>query len=416
MNVMEFFVEYGKAPGQYSARTGLSSLPQAQPQEIKITGLEKDTQYYFRLRFRELSEASFASGVESSFYTQRVPGSAFTFTIQADSHRDQNASDEIYKQTLLNALGEKPDFHIDLGDTFMGEKWAKSYPALAGRYAEERSFISLLCASAPLFLVNGNHEGENGWKPGGTPDGIAAWATAARKAYYPVPSPGDFYSGTTKVEPYVGMRQSYYAWQWGDALFVVLDPYWYTRAARNPVGWDWTLGKEQYDWLRTTLEKSQSKYKFVFTHNLVGGFDMGSSGNGRGGSEAARLYEWGGLNTDGTPGFEKNRPGWGKPIHQLLVENRVTTVFHGHDHFFAKQALDGVVYQECPQPGSMNDKPHPEEYGYVSGDFLGGPGHLRITVSGDVVTTEFIRTYLPKAETPARKNGEVAYYYTLRSG
>jgi hypothetical protein len=36
------------------------------------------------------------------------------------------------------------------------------------------------------------------------------------------------------------------------------------------------------------------------------------------------------------------------PIHQLLLENHVTTVFHGHDHLFAKQELDGIIYQEVP--------------------------------------------------------------------
>jgi hypothetical protein len=42
------------------------------------------------------------------------------------------------------------------------------------------------------------------------------------------------------------------------------------------------------------------------------------------------------------------------PIHQLLVRNKVAAVFHGHDHLFAKQDLDGIVYQEVPQPSSPN--------------------------------------------------------------
>ncbi|MCX6013643.1 MAG: metallophosphoesterase, partial [Chloroflexi bacterium] len=166
------------------------------------------------------------------------------------------------------------------------------------------------------------------------------------------------------------------AWTWGDALFVVLDPYWYSQGGKNPSGWNLTLGKEQYDWLATTLEKSHAKYKFVFTHNLVGGLDMGGTGNMRGGVEAAGFYEWGGNNADGSWEFDKNRQGWGKPIHQLLVDNHVTIFFHGHDHFFGKQELDGVVYQECPQPGAINDKNHADEYGYKSGTFVDGSGHL----------------------------------------
>ena len=42
--------------------------------------------------------------------------------------------------------------------------------------------------------------------------------------------------------------------------------------------------------------------------------------------------------------------------HQLLVDNNVTAFFHGHDHLFARQELNGVVYQACPQPGATNDK------------------------------------------------------------
>jgi hypothetical protein len=69
-----------------------------------------------------------------------------------------------------------------------------------------------------------------------------------------------------------------------------------------------TLGRDQYDWLKTTLENSSAKFKFVFAHNLVGGFDLGTVGNMRGGTEAAGFYEWGGKNPDGSWGFDQNRP------------------------------------------------------------------------------------------------------------
>ena len=54
----------------------------------------------------------------------------------------------------------------------------------------------------------------------------------------------------------------------GDALFVVLDPYWYTTTKPHHGGvgvgsgdrWDRTLGREQYDWLRDTLASSSAGY------------------------------------------------------------------------------------------------------------------------------------------------------------
>ena len=52
----------------------------------------------------------------------------------------------------------------------------------------------------------------------------------------------------------------------------------------------------------------------------------------------------------GTWGFDEARPGWAMPIHQLLVAHNATIYFHGHDHLYVKQDLDGIVYQEGPVP------------------------------------------------------------------
>lgn len=411
----DIYVQYGKTRARYDSRTSLSKLEKDKPLVLTINNLEKDAQYYYQVCYKTPGKNEFLTNQEGFFHTQRMPGESFVFTIQADSHRDESSSDDIYKTTLFNALSEKPDFHIDLGDTFMGDKWAKSASDLAARYVQERSFFGLLNYSAPLFMVNGNHEGENGWMIKNQANSLPVWATTNRKLYYPTPEPGAFYSGSTKVEQYGGIRQSYYAWTWGDALLVVLDPYWYTSSTKSPAGWDWTLGKEQYDWLKSTLENSQARSKLVFCHNLVGGFDLSNAGNGRGGVEAAKFYEWGGRNTDRSWGFDTNRPGWNKPIHQLLVDNKVDIFFHGHDHFFAKQEADGVVYQECPQPGAVNDRNHAEEYGYKSGVFMEGCGHLRVTVTNQQVTVDYIRTFLPGKAPSGHTNGEVAYSYTLKS-
>ena len=171
------------------------------------------------------------------------------------------------------------------------------------------------------------------------------------------------------------------------------------------------MGDEQYSWLKKTLETSQAKWKFVFIHQLVGG----AGKDGRGGVEAAPYFEWGGNNADGSEGFAAQRPGWAMPIHHLLVANHVTAVFHGHDHLFVKQDLDGIVYQEVPQPSSAraNATNSAAEYGYVSGDVLGSPGHMRVTVAPEQVTIEYVRTYLPQDEKPGQQNGQVDYAYTI---
>ena len=133
-------------------------------------------------------------------------------------------------------------------------------------------------------------------------ENLAAWGVKARQYYYPNPVPGPFYSGATANDSFLGApRDAYYAFEWGDALFISLDPFWYTSQGTNKSKdpWIWTLGRAQYDWLKATLEKSKATFKFVFMHHIVGGsFDNLA----RGGVEFAPYFEWGGKNTDDTPG------------------------------------------------------------------------------------------------------------------
>ena len=194
-------------------------------------------------------------------------------------------------------------------------------------------------------------------------------------------------------------------------------PNWYTKNKPKRGGvsdnWQWTLGEKQYRWLRQVLETSDASFKFIFAHHLVGGIH---TGEGRGGIEMAPYYEWGGRNVDDTWGFDTKRPGWEKPIHQLMVENNVTAFFHGHDHVFVKQELDGVVYQEVPQPSNTNYRNGDNlavEGSYLSGVVLGSAGNLRVTVSPDVVVVDYIRAYLPEDEGAGRENGEVSYSYRI---
>ena len=309
----------------------------------------------------------------------------------------------------------QPDFLIDLGDTFMTDKHRPNFRDAASQYLAQRYYLGLICKSASFFMALGNHDGESGWQGNGAGDSMSAWAIGMRKKYFPNPMPDSFYSGNKAAAGNIGLLQDYYAWEWGDALFIVLDPFWYTRSRPNQSndGWDWTLGTEQYRWLEQTLERSRSRFKFVFIHHLVGG----ATPEARGGIEAAKYFEWGGYSTDGNYAFREKRPGWDLPIHPLLVRNKVNIVFHGHDHLFVKQDLDGIVYQLVPQPGSRrNDNTRgAQDYGYVHGDVISSPGHMRVTVSNSKVTVDYIRTYLAADERDGRKNGQVAYTYSLNA-
>lgn len=343
------------------------------------------------------------------FICRMLAGIEFVFTVTADSHLDERTSPDMYRQTLLNVLADAPDFHIDLGDTFMTEKHP-SRESAAKQYLAQRYTFGLIGHNLPVFLALGNHDGETAREFDGTAHSLAVWSNAMRKRYFPNPVPDGFYTGNKTPHELAGPLQDYYSWQWGDALFVVLDPFWFTpRVYRDDDNWSRTLGPEQYDWLKRTLESSNAKFKFVFIHHLVGG----SGRDARGGIESAKLYEWGGSNPNGSEGFKKNRPGWSAPIHQLLVDNHVSVVFHGHDHLFAKQELDGII--EVPQPGfDGRDRPDAgREYGYESGEILGGSGYLRVTVSSGSTKVEYLRSSLPSTKGESSTKSSVACSYTI---
>ena len=406
----EIYWEYGINPGEFKQATQKQQILNDKPAEFKIDGLQQNTRYFYRTRFRiSGSNSVFQNGPERNFQTARPPGNVFSFAIEADPHLDLNSIPDAYSLTLRNILSKNPDFMVDLGDNFMSEKEpVKNQQTITARHVLFRPYYGSVCHTVPLFLVLGNHEGEVGWSLNGTATSNPVLMANTRKLYYPNPVPDAFYSGNTKEEPFVGLRENYYAFEWSDALIIVLDPYWYSLKKGD---WNTTLGTEQYNWFKKTLSESKARFKFVFCHNLVGGY----TSDARGGAEYVDFYEMGGKNTDGTFGFESWRPGWQKPLHTLMKEYGVTAFFHGHDHFYGKQEKDGVIYQVVPQPSNKNiTNVQASEYGYVNGVFLPGRGFLHVTVSPENVKIDYIRTYLPSEETGTLKNGEVAYSYTVK--
>jgi hypothetical protein len=93
----------------------------------------------------------------------------------------------------------------------------------------------------------------------------------------------------------------------------------------------------------------------------------------------------------------------------------VDIYFQGHDHVFAHEVLDGVVYQALPMPSDstyMIGKLANAD-AYVS-DTLDGSGHIRVSVNPDCVKVDYVKVYLPQdTVSGAHKNGEIGFSYTL---
>jgi phosphatidylethanolamine-binding protein (PEBP) family uncharacterized protein len=413
------FVEYGAKSGSYAASTPVQQgIAAGVPYDTVLINLNADARYFYRVRSRKSAGASYAASLEYSFHTQRARGRAFTFCIQGDSHPERASQFDasLYARTLQTASNDRPDFYMTIGDDFSVDTLKTVNAAtVAERYTLQLPYLGLIAPSAPLFLVNGNHEQAARYLLDGTPNNVAVWAQNARNLYYPQPAPDGFYTGNAEVVPNIGLLRNYYAWEWGDALFVTIDPYWSSPVAVDNVfggdskttsRWEITHGDAQYQWLKQTLEGSKAKWKFVFAHHVIG--------TGRGGVEVAPYFEWGGRNQNGSDGFSANRPKWPMPIHQLMAANNVTIFFQGHDHLFVRQQLDGVTYQELPEPADPTYTLWNSD-AYQSGDKFSNTGYVRVNVTSSVVRVEYVRTFLPKDEKPpSQVNGMVQFAYAIQ--
>lgn len=415
-DISQLLYEYGTTSGNYTDQTPVYSVTAGVPHSTVISGLQPNTRYYYRMRYSTDGGTNWITRSEHSFHTQRANGTTFKFSITSDSHVNimlGNAT--TWQQTLSNVAGDNSDFHIDLGDTFaMDNVTSQSGADNAYLYQRSASFFGQTAHSLPLFVVIGNHEQEEGWHLDDTGNPLTSQPVLganARKKYFPNPVPDGFYTGNNDI--YTSLTstdkhiEDYYAWQWGDALFVVIDPYWYTTSKPyigNTGGgegsdtgtgdrWDWTLGSVQFNWLKDVIQSSTAKYKFVFAHHMVGGSDDYV----RGGAVPAHLVEWGGYNEDGTTyGFSTRRPEaqWGSvPVHQLFVNNGVSAFIHGHDHQYAYEKRDGVVYLSMPAAGfSGNGFNIYNEANEFTERVLPSPGHIRVTVAPSQSTFEYIAT------------------------
>lgn len=429
---VDAFVEFGSRSGALTTKTKPTQATPGKPVEFLLANLKPNTRYFYRLLTRKQTDKEFKPGEEYTFHTQRAPGSTFAFGVQGDSHPERlnrMYHPDLYLRTMDHVRKDRPDFYLTLGDDFSIEHLYNAdnlnLQTVGELYRNQRNFLGRMASSTALFLVNGNHEQAARHLLTGKEDSPPVIAGKSRILWFPLPAPDSFYSGNKEPVEFVGLPRDYYAWQWGDALFVTIDPYWHSpvqidsgiggkqskdgnrdrKGGRRGDGWATTMGDAQYQWLKNTLEQSKAKYKFVFAHHVLG--------TGRGAVELADLYEWGGNNRNGEWEFDKRRPGWAMPVHQLFVKHGVTIFFQGHDHLFARQEKDGVIYQETPNPADSTYDTFNKE-AYRSGDILPNAGYLRVTVSPQQTKVDYIRAWLAKDETAEHKNGEVAFSYTVK--
>ena len=314
---MQAYFQYGTSPGVYTSQTATVSAAANDPIKAVMTGLSANTRYYYRMVYSTNGGTTWTNRTEHSFYTQRAAGSTYKFAVLSDSHINiMLGTPSVSQAVMTNISNSGADYLIDLGDTHAMDN-VTTVSAARSAYLFQRSstYMGKFSHSIPVFLALGNHEQEEGWHLDDTADPASAppiLSTNARKRYYPNPVPDGFYTGNSDTHALIDgdqLHEDYYAWTWGDALFAVIDPFWYTSVkpfVGNTGGgepetgtgdrWEWTLGATQYNWLRQTLQTSGAKYKFVLAHHMTGGSDDYV----REGAYGAPFCEWGGYNENGT--------------------------------------------------------------------------------------------------------------------
>ena len=349
-----------------------------------VNGLVPGRRYVY-----EVSAPGDAGGDGSPLYTGSVvtapaPGTPFSFALIADTHiepRDPvppgaTVIDDSYgtmETTLLAVTAEvaaaRPDFVINLGDMLDYHLFGFNAPppdaawARLG-YLNYRRLLGDTVGHAAHFPVIGNWDGESGCN---TPDEIAR-SMSQRLLYAPGPGPDTYPEGGSA-------NGDYYAFTWGDALFVVLNVMTYTPTCHllgggSGVADDWTLGAAQLTWLDQTLAQATSKWRFLFIHHTVGGAagDPDDTAYGRGGGQAAYVGEQ-------------------ATVHAMMLKYGVQVFFYAHDHVFTDMVVDGIHYL---LPGSAGApwKFDSSETGYAH--YWPDSGYARVSVEPDRAEVDLI--------------------------
>lgn len=341
--------------------------------EWTIDGLSASASYEYEVGVVEGGELDVL--YSGSVTTARDAGQAFSFALVSDTHigshlEVSNQGDEtVLTRAGLQIAAAAPDFVVNLGDMLDFHEYGFNVPPLDSSitrlaYVNYRGAFGDVLGHVPHFPVIGGWDSENGCN---SLEEIER-SRSQRLLYLPGPRPDTYPAAGSPFE-------DYYAFTWGDALFVMLNVFSYSptchRLEYDPgAPDDWTLGDAQLEFLRTTLENATSRWRFLLIHHPVGG-NAGTvidSAYGRGGGRAAHVGEQ-------------------EIVHELMQEHGVQVFFYGHDHVFTDMTVDATHYTLPGSAGSI--WPFPDsQTGYE--ESWADSGWARVDVSPDSVHVAFL--------------------------
>jgi hypothetical protein len=341
-----------------------------------LKDLAPAARYEYRILLKRESSDFQTAGV-GSFRTQRIGPASYTAVLMTDPHTGSFPPGSnpvlVLDKVVQNAARAQGEFVLDLGDN-VAWRGSREFPqtstagALAA-YSQYRRQIGPLSAHCPHFALIGNWNGESGKFPEKNIELVAG----VRKALLPAPNHLTYPQGGSE-------REDYYAFSWGDVLYVMLNIQTYSKPS-NPARLpslmsdvneitEWTLGEKQMAWFESTLSKATERFRFVCIHHPAAGNagDALNTNYGRGGARAWNLGEQ-------------------AKIHALMKKHKVQIFFYGHDHVFVDDLVDGIHYAlpgSCGAPWKFTK----EETGYER--FWPDSGHGTLEVTPEKATVTFI--------------------------
>ena len=354
-----------------------SKVPGRELLDWDVKDLSPATKYDYRVLLKQGSDETFRETAAGSFRTQRKGPASYTAVLITDSHTGYfrpNSSPVItLDRVVQNAARVKGEFVLDLGDI---TAWpgSREYPqkdsaGAISAYARYRRQIGPLTLNSPYFSVIGNWSGESGKFP----EENIEIAASVRRALVPGPNHLTYPQGGSE-------REDYYAFSWGDVLYVVLNIQTYSKPS-NPTKLqslmsdvnrieEWTLGEKQMAWFESKLQKATERFRFVCMHHPAGG-NAGDPLNTEYGRGGARAWNTG----------EQLR------IHGLMKKHKVQIFFYGHDHVFVDDIVDGIHYAlpgSCGAPWKFTKA----ETGYER--FWPDSGHAQLDVTPEKATVTYV--------------------------
>ncbi len=343
----------------------------------EVEDLAPAARYEYRILLKRGSEESLAPVANGAFTTQRKGPASYRAILITDPHTGTFAETSSPVQTLdkviRNASLEKPEISLALGDNVSSagsrERAQTDTRGAVSAYAMYRRHIGPLTLNCPHFGIIGNWAGESGKFP----EESIRLVSEVRKTFLPNPNHLTYPQGGNE-------REDYYAFSWGDVLYVMLNIQTYSKPSKpdelpslmaDVNGLDeWTIGEAQMKWLEKTLQNATERFRFFCMHHPAGG-NAGDEHNTLYGRGGARAWNSG----------EQLR------IHNLMKKHQVQIFFYGHDHVFVDDIVDGIHYSlpgSCGAPWKFTKA----ETGYER--FWPDSGHARLDVSPAKATITFI--------------------------